>query len=172
MAKPVLPSLSLLTMFALTGCSTAVDHPSLAPRAIEHFTVAEPTPPQLPPAALPEDASRQERVAALAAQAKAGDERFRAALAQAETTVATASGAAPASENWVQAQQAVSRVEVLQDPVARSLVELDAIQITAAEAGIGSETGATLAATLQEVVTIDTREREAIAALRDRLPTP
>jgi hypothetical protein len=173
MAKLPLPSLLLMTIaLSVGGCSTTADHPSLAPRAIERFTVAEPVPAPPPPAALPDDVSRQERAAALVAQAQTADERFRAGLAEAEAIVASGSGTALGGEAWVQAQQAVSRVETLREPVSRSLADLDALQIAAAETGMGTDAEAAFSATLQQVIAIDAREREAIALLRERLANP
>jgi hypothetical protein len=175
MAKQPLPSLvPVISAALLGGCTaTTVDHPSLAPRAVERFTVAEPeAAPSPPPVALPDDASRQERAAVLAAQAQAADARFRAGLAEAEAAIGNGSGAAPGSEAWVQAQQALSRIETLREPVSRTLADLDALQIAAAETGIGTGAEAAFTATLQDVIAIDTREQETIATLRDRLATP
>lgn len=154
------------------ACSATADHPSLAPRAIERFTVAEPEAAPPPPVALPEDASRQERAAVFAARAREADDRFRAGIAEVEAAVANGSGASPGSEAWVAAQLALSRAETLRGPVSGSVADLDALHIAAAETGIGTEAEAALAATLQEVMAIDTRQRDAIAALRGRIALP
>lgn len=154
------------------GCSTRADHPSLAPRAIERFTVAEPAPAPAPRAPLPQDASRQERAVALVAQARAADARFRVGLTEAEAAVARGAGTAPGSEAWVQAQQALSRTEALREPVSSSLSELDSLQVDAAVNSAGSEVETALAASLGEILAIDTRQREAMAALRQRIAQP
>lgn len=161
-------------MLALAGgCSTTVDHPSLAPRTIERFSVASPEAPLPPlPAVLPEDASRQDRANALLAQARAADDRFRSVFAEAQGAIAGGSSASPGSETWILAQEALSRAEILREPVLQSLADLDALQISAAEAGIGTESEASLAAALREVVEIDTRQNREIATLRERLPNP
>lgn len=173
MAKPAFRSLTPLMILVFAGgCTATVDNPSLAPRAVERFTVAEPVPAPPPPAALPEDASRQERASALTARAREADHRFRTSLGEAETAVSRGAGAAPGSEAWVQAQQALSRAEVLREPVSGALAELDALQIASAETGVGTEAEAALTASLQEVITIDTREREAITALSARIALP
>ncbi|MGE3747748.1 MAG: hypothetical protein AB7G25_18845, partial [Sphingomonadaceae bacterium] len=78
------------------ACSTAVDHPSLAPRAVERFTVAVPeTAPAAPTATptQPANASLQQRVAALAAQARQADLRFRERLSETEQRVETGGSA-------------------------------------------------------------------------------
>ena len=173
MTKAALRSiLAMAGLSGLGGCSTVADHPSLAPRAIERFTATEPAPAPPPPAALPEDASRQERAGLLLAQAIESDARFQERLAEVRTVVASGSGAAPGSEAWVQAQQAISRIETLREPVSRTLADLDQLQIDAAQAGIGTEAEGQLASAIQKVASIDARQEEEIAALRERVLNP
>jgi len=173
MTKAALRSiLAMAGLSGLGGCSTVADHPSLAPRAIERFTTTEPAPAPPPPAALPEDASRQERAGLLLAQAIESDARFQERLAEVRTVVASGSGAAPGSEAWVQAQQAISRIETLREPVSRTLADLDQLQIDAAQAGIGTEAEGELASAIQKVASIDARQEEEIAALRERVLNP
>jgi len=175
MTKAALRSiLAMAGLSGLGGCSTVADHPSLAPRAIERFTTTEPAPAPAPPppAALPEDASRQERAGLLLAQAIESDARFQERLAEVRTVVASGSGAAPGSEAWVQAQQAISRIETLREPVSRTLADLDQLQIDAAQAGIGTEAEGELASAIQKVASIDARQEEEIAALRERVLNP
>jgi hypothetical protein len=173
MAKAALHSILLTAgLVGLSGCSTTVDHPSLAPRAIERFSVTEPEPAPPQPAPLPEDASRQERASALVAQAVESDARFRERLAEAKGIVASGSGAAPGSEAWVQAQQAISRVETLREPVSRTLADLDALQIAAADSGVGTQTESELNAAIQRVVSIDTQQEQDMATLRESVVNP
>ena len=173
MTKAALRSiLAMAGLSGLGGCSTVADHPSLAPRAIERFTTTEPAPAPPPPAALPEDASRQERAGLLLAQAIESDARFQERLAEVRTVVASGSGAAPGSEAWVQAQQAISRIETLREPVSRTLADLDQLQIDAAQAGMGTEAEGELASATQKVASIDARQEEEIAALRERVLNP
>ena len=173
MTKAALRSiLAMAGLSGLGGCSTVADHPSLAPRAIERFTTTEPAPAPPPPAALPEDASRQERAGLLLAQAIESDARFQERLAEVRTVVASGSGAAPGSEAWVQAQQAISRIETLREPVSRTLADLDQLQIDAAQAGIGTEAEGQLASAIQKVASIDARQEEEIATLRERVLNP
>lgn len=174
MAKQAFPPLIAVTLCAFAcGCATTADHPSLAPRTIERFTAAEPIPVlPPPPIVLPDDASRQQQAAALAARARAADDRFRAGFAEAEAAVDRGSASAPGSEAWARAEQALSRAESLREPVSDSLAELDALQIAAVETGVGAEAGAALAASLRDVMAIAARQRDAIAALRERIARP
>lgn len=166
-----LPCWLMLPLF-LSGCVAPADHPSLAPRAVEQFTTIEPTPPPPAEPAIPEDASRQQRVTALVAQARETDTRFRQHLAEAQGAVANGTGAAIGSEAWVQAQQAVSRADVARASVTQNLADLNALQISSAETGVGTETGSVLAAALDEVGSIAAAEDQAIAKLAGRLAAP
>lgn len=173
MANHALPSMILLTGLAFaSGCSTAVDHPSLAPRAVERFTVAEPEPPVTPAPSLPADASRQERAAALTTQARDADGLFRQRLGDTEVSVAKGASAALGSEAWVIAQEAVSSLATLHEQVSRSLADLDAIQIAAVEEGIGADAETVLGAAITEVAAIEASQRASIDALRARLIDP
>jgi hypothetical protein len=164
----------LICLVFASGCSTPVDHPSLAPRAIEQFTVVEPEPAATPAPAppLPADASRQERAAALTAQARDADILFRQHLAQTEESVAKGASAAPGSEAWVAAQKAVSSLETLHEQVSRSLADLDAIQIAAVEEGIGSGAESAVSGAIQELEAMEAAQRASIDALRARLASP
>ena len=174
MSKFASPRFVLLAILPLAGaCSTAVDHPSLAPRAVERFTVAVPeTAPAAPTAtpAQPANASLQQRVAALAAQARQADLRFRERLSETEQRVETGGSATPGSETWVQAQAAISSLEMLRAPVSVSLADLDALQIAAAEEGAGTESPVLSA--IQEVEIIEAAQRASIDALRARIANP
>lgn len=172
MTKAALDRVLLATVAILTGGCSAVDHPSLAPRAIERFTAQEPAAPVPPPVILPENASQQTRAAALGAQAREADARFRANLAEIRSIVANGAGTASGSEAWVQAQQALSRAEALREPISQSHSDLDALQIAAAEAGAGTETEIAIQSALGEVVAIESRQAKAMASLRSGLISP
>jgi hypothetical protein len=162
----------LAAFLFVAGCSAAVDHPSLAQREVERLSATEATPPPPPPVAIPEDASLQERTAALVARARTADAHFNEALSAAHGAISGSAGASPGSENWVQAQQALSRADTLRTPVTESLADLAAMQITAAQSGLGADTSAALSTAISDVSAIDTNEREAIRALENRLSAP
>lgn len=154
-------------LLSLGGCGAAVDHPSLAPRAVEEFRVAPeaaevPPPGPAAPADTPEIAAR---AAALVAQARAGEEAFAGLAEGARGAVARAGGTAPGGELWVQAQQALSRAEAARGEVARSLADLDRMRI---------EQGAAPAieAAIAEVSRIDEAQRALMAELARKLSAP
>lgn len=173
MTKPVFCRVPALALILLTGgCVQAVNAPSLASRPTEHLTATEPSPAPEPSPPIAEDASRQERTGALIAQAREGDACFRERIAQAQSLVAGGSNAAVGSEAWVQAQQEISRADVLRDAVTQSLADLDALQIAAAQSGAGAETLAALADAIAAISSMDASERDAIQSLRDQLSAP
>jgi hypothetical protein len=95
----------------LSGCAGAPQsYPSLAKRPIENAPIAEIAPPPAPAAA---DPALQSEIARYAAQADKGATAFNAAYAKAEKAVAAARNAGVSSEAWVDAQVAISALEVL-----------------------------------------------------------
>lgn len=113
----------------LAACATAGggDFPSLAKRPIEtRFAVTESVP-LPPPGPLP--AALIDRVAAWRARAAESEAGFAAALPAAQAAVAAASRAPVASEAWIVAQQALSRLAILRGPVADALGDVDALYI-------------------------------------------
>jgi hypothetical protein len=166
-----LATLAPMILVALSGCATPVDGPSLAPRAVERFTAAPPTPEPTPPP-IQDDASEQQRIAALVAQARDGDARFQAQLAAADPIVVQGASATMGSEAWVQAQQALSRAENMRTTVSQSLADLDALQIATVQNGNGTVTSPVLGDAISEVATIDVSEDRALQVLRDRLSAP
>ena len=118
-----------LAVLLVAGCASgaSADYPSLGKRAIEErFAVVE-TVPLPPPGPLPTDlAARLERWRADAATA---DAAFAALRAETAAAVAAARGAAPGSEAWVVAQQALSRLAVARGPVVAALGDADALYI-------------------------------------------
>lgn len=161
----------LPVLLAISGCAMTPSGPSLAPRAVEQLTAQAPTPQPLPPP-IPEDASQQQRVAALLAQARDGNARFKAQLATAEQLAETGVSAPMGGEAWVQAQEALSRVEDARSPIAQSLADLDALQIAAAQNGIAPDSAQLLADAVNEVTALDRSEDEALRSLRSRFSAP
>lgn len=125
---------SLLLLFLsapLAACASAGagDYPSLAKRPIEtRFAVAESVaPPLAQPGPLPADlAGRTQRWREQGAVAEAA---FAAALPGVQAAIAAAGRAPAASEPWINAQQALSRLAITRGPVADALADVDALYI-------------------------------------------
>jgi hypothetical protein len=124
---PPLVALALLAPLA-PGCAPEGEFPSLALRPGERDLSTEP--PVRAPVTVPGDPALRGLVAALAAQAEAGDRAFDAELASAAPVVARA-GAAQ-SESWVQGQLAFSRLEASRGATTTALAELEALRVARA----------------------------------------
>ncbi len=121
--------LSPLAALWLAACASGMSGatPSLEKRAIEdRFEVVE-TAPLPPPGPLPADLAG--RLARWRSDAAAADSAFAAMRPEVEAAVAAARGAAPASEAWIVAQQAISRLAVAQGPLTVALGDIDALYV-------------------------------------------
>ena len=130
--KRTLPALSLaLAMsLSLSACAAAQNAgaPSLAKRSVEgRFDVAPPAGIVAPPGPLPADLggrlARWESDAAGAQQAFAAERNATASL------VSAAAGASVASERWVVAQQAISRLTATRAPLTAALADIDRLYL-------------------------------------------
>lgn len=126
-------ALPLLPAFMLSGCLQGSDaFPSLAKRPYEidqQPAADDEAPSQAPPSAITTPLAYEQRQAVSTALDKhrAADTAFRAALPDTRSAVSGASGAAVASEAWVVAQSALSRLEVTRSPSVEALAELDTL---------------------------------------------
>jgi hypothetical protein len=152
----------LLPLVAAAACTGRADYPSLAPRPIEtvRFAVAPSAEPPAPPAETSPD------IAVQLAAAEAARDDFAAQLALAERTVSAAGPAG--SESWIEAQNAVSRLDRAATPAAVALGVLDRLMIDAAAAPQGAPPA--LAEAWEQVSAIVAGQRAAVEALADRLP--
>ena len=94
---------------------------------------------------------------------------FRSAADQAEQLAASAG--APQSESWVAAQQALSAAIAAREPTGRALGDIDALGAERLQTvgGIAPNDLAAIQDAGAEVVTIDQRQAQTIAAIQRRL---
>jgi hypothetical protein len=121
--------LAPITALLLSACASGVgtDYPALGKRPIEErFAVIE-TVPLPPPGPLPSDLAG--RLARWRDDAAAADAAFAAMRDETAAAVAAARGAAPASEAWIVAQQALSRLAVARGPIVAALGDADALYV-------------------------------------------
>ena len=151
----------------LAGCASTAAPPSLLPRAAEAI---EPRVPVVRPMNdRPADPALIARLAALVTQAQVGDAAFRPAAAEAERLAAAS--AAPQSESWVAAQEALSGAIAAREPTAHALGDIDALGADKlqAQAGLAPNDLAAIQRAGAEVGAIDKRQTDRLAAIKARL---
>ena len=127
MKHPVFFAALTLPLVACTA-SASGDAPSLAKRAVEgRFDVAPPSVDVAPPGPLPTDLAG--RLARWEADGAAGQQAFAAERGAAAALVSAAAGAPVASERWVVAQQAISRLVAARAPVTAALADIDRLYL-------------------------------------------
>lgn len=120
----------LLLSLALSACAAAQNAgaPSLAKRPVEgRFDVAPPAPVVQPPGPLPADLAG--RLARWEADGAAGQQAFAAERNATASLVSAAAGASVASERWVVAQEAISRLAAARAPLTGALADIDRLYI-------------------------------------------
>lgn len=122
--------LTLPFILALSACATAPlgDAPSLAKRPVEgRLEVAPPAVVVPPPGPLPSDLAG--RLSHWDAEALRAQQAFAAERNAAAPLVSAAAGAPVASERWIVAQQAVSRMVAARAPLTGALADIDRLYI-------------------------------------------
>jgi hypothetical protein len=130
MARPAAPLAILLPLFAASGCAAPGPYPSLAPRPAEKVYASED---ERQPTPQPDDPALAAEIDRLVAAAKGGAAKFDTALPAAEATAAAAG--ATGSDSWVEAQQALSRLETARAQTTAALADLDRVEVERASAG-------------------------------------
>ena len=148
------------------GCAPSDGFPSLAERPAERNVSIEA--PVHPAVDVPSDPALHARIAAFERQAAEGDRGFEAALGAAAAAVGAAGPASPHS--WVEAQQALSRLEAARGPTTTALSELDALAIGRAEVPTSSDDFAAIHAAIARVEGIAEAQQQRLDQLRTRLP--
>ncbi len=109
-----------LPLLAVAGCATGGEFPSLQPRAVEQLSFEEPVRVD-PPVAV--DPALRARANALVAEARGGNQAFETAYGEALPRVRGAGAAG--SDSWVQAQEAISRIEAARAISSSALADFD-----------------------------------------------
>lgn len=115
---------------SLSGCAAAqgAGAPSLAKRPVEgRLNVAPPPVVVAPPGPLPDDLAG--RLARWESDGAAGQQAFSAERDVAVRLVGAAGGAPVASESWVVAQQAISRLVAARAPLTAALGDIDRLYV-------------------------------------------
>jgi hypothetical protein len=148
---------------AITGCTgKGPGYPSLAPRAIERRSFAEPVSP--PATAQLTDPKAVARYAPTVERARRADAIFRQTLDAERGALVKGRGATTGSDTWAAAQVSLSRVQDVRAPVIKALADLDAARDSDPTRG---DTGEALAAAqaFDAVQQIDRAETAALSAV-------
>lgn len=157
--------LLLLPLLGLAACVPEGDFPSLAQRPGERNLSTEA--PVRPRVDVPDDPALRARIASLRQQAAEGDRAFDAAFAPSRAAV-NASGPRE-SETWVEAQQALSRLEAVRAPTTLALADLDRLALTRAATPTSEADFAEINAALAAVEQIAASQQARLDGLRAEL---
>ncbi|HYE27427.1 MAG TPA: hypothetical protein VEA61_04245 [Allosphingosinicella sp.] len=130
MAGPKAPFTTLVALLLAAGCAAPGPYPSLAPRPAETAYAGED---ERQPTPQPDDPALAREIDRLVAAASAGAAEFDAALPSAEAAVSSAGPAG--SDSWIEAQQALSRLEAARAGTTTALADLDRLAVERAGAG-------------------------------------
>jgi hypothetical protein len=178
-------SASALVLPLLGGCATGGDFPSLAPRQVERDLTGGSAPIRCPgteieaapvqqaearPAPVNPDPQLGARVAELLTAARRGQSDFAAALPAANRAAARAGAAG--SENWIAAQQQISRLEAARTRTVDALAELDALAIRRSDVPVAEADYQAVLAAAEEVRRLSEGQQAELARLGGRITSP
>jgi hypothetical protein len=159
----------ILTIVLVAGCSAprSGSEPSLAPRAAEAIDPRLPIPDEMPSG--PVDRALAARLQALVASAHANVSVFDAGEAEASRLAAAAGPMA--SESWIAAEQALSRLVSAYGTTTQAAAEIDALASDRLERHrwISPADREAITAAASEVATISDRQAAAIDRVKQQL---
>ncbi len=159
------PFVLLAAGLTVSACVPQGQFPSLAMRPAERRISTE-APPR-PQPVVPSDPALRQRIADFQRLAAEGDRAFDASFGATATAVGAAG--AEASESWVEAQQAVSRLETTREPITRALAELDRLAIARASVPTSAADYAAVEAAIAAVAAVAAGQQWRIDGLKARL---
>jgi hypothetical protein len=159
-----LPILAAVLAACLAGCVSQGPFPSLALRPAEQEDWTEEPVHAAPVVA--DDAALRTRIAALAAEARQGDRAFDADLPAAER--ATAHVGAEGSDSWIEAQQAISRLQASRGRTDEAAAELHQMRLAQAAQPTSAADLAALDAAIEEVLAMAERQQQRLDRVERR----
>ncbi|MDQ1674838.1 MAG: hypothetical protein QOC98_3400 [Frankiaceae bacterium] len=148
----------------LAGCVSQGTYPSLAPRPAEREDWTEEPVHAAPVVA--DDAALGARIAALRAQAREGGRAFDADLPATER--ATAHPGAEGSDSWIEAQQAISRLEASRARTTDAVTELHQLRLARGGAPTSAADLAALDAAIGEADAMAERQQRQLDRVNRR----
>ena len=160
------PFAILVPLLAAAGCAAPGPYPSLAPRPAEKAYAEDAD--ERRPTPQPDDPALVGEIDRLAAEARAGAADFDSAFpaAQAAAGAAGTSG----SDSWIEAQQALSRLESARARTTAALADLDRLAVERGSAGtLGEGDGARLRAAVAEIQALADAQADRLRRLGESL---
>ncbi|HEX8626194.1 MAG TPA: hypothetical protein VF782_14110 [Allosphingosinicella sp.] len=157
---------ALASLILAAGCAAPGPYPSLAPRPAEkaHAEDAE----ERKPTPQPDDPALAGEIDRLLAAGEAGAAEFDAALPAAQRA-AGAAGAA-GSDSWIEAEQALSRLESARARTTAAVADLDRLAVERASAGtLGSGDSERLRAATAELQALSDSQSDRLRRLGESL---
>lgn len=139
----------------LGACATGTTGPSLARRAVEGQSMAEPDRPTAAAAAA--DSALRTRIDGALADVRRGQAAFVELLGRTEAAVAAAGP--EGSESWIAAQQLLTALESARGPSPSGLAELDTLITTRLAAGQTAGTAELEAARAEALPVVEAQDR-------------
>jgi hypothetical protein len=151
-----------LAALLLSGCVSQGPFPSLAPRPGEGMDLT--VEPVRTPPVVAGDPALQARIAELLAIARNGARDFDSAYGTASRAARTPGP--QGSDRWIEAQQALSRLEASRTDTTRALAELDALRLAQADRPTSAADQEALRAALEACERIADDQQARLDALR------
>ena len=151
---------------ALSACGAQVQAPSLMPRAVEKQSIDMPVA-EASEVQTPVSPALQAAIAKQVEAAQAGDTEFSARRTAAEEAVAKGAGKPQGSEEWVQAQEAVTALETARVAVHDAAAAIEALRDDPANGTSGNRDA--IDAASKQVGAIEDKQAAAVAALTAKL---
>jgi hypothetical protein len=166
MARRRAPLAILVPLLAAAGCAAPGPYPSLAPRPAEKAYAEDSDERQ--PTPQPDDPALAAEIDRIAGDGRAGAAEFDSVLPAAQAA-AGAAGAA-GSDSWIEAQQALSRLESARARTTAALADLDRLAVARASAGtLGEGDRARLRAAVAEIQALADAQAERLRRLGESL---
>jgi hypothetical protein len=166
MAGPGTLVATLLPLLLAAACAAPGPYPSLAPRPAEKAYADDAD--ERKPTPQPDDPALAREIDRLVAEARAGAAEFEAALPAAQA-IAHAAGAA-GSDSWIEAQQALSRLEAARARTTAALADLDALAVERSSAGtLGDSDGQRLRSATEQLQALADAQAERLRRVGESL---
>ena len=169
MARLRAPLAILLPLVLAAGCAAPGPYPSLAPRPAEKAYADDAE--ERKPTPQPDDPALAREIDRLVAEAKAGAAEFDEALPAAQA--AASSAGAAGSDGWIEAQQALSRLESARARTTAAIADLDRLAVERARSGtLGAADGQRLRAATAEIQLLTDTQADRLRRLGESLSRP